>query len=569
MKWSYEKLRPFRKFRHMALEEVGGFYWGEEDGSQPRVLVNMLELAVRIYTSILTPAKPKVMISSPFKRERRPVARALEFAVNQRILDSDLAGTLPLVTLDALFMMGIVAIGPVDDDVTQSFVDRVDPADWVHDARASELRGAAYMGHRYEMAKGVVLDWEDIPDKARDALEKEEGVSRPVGGDDADRTDSLTRNRGSMGPELEPTVELWDLYFPRTKRIETHWHGYPEGPIREFDFKGPKNPTGPYRFLRFGAMPSNIVPAPPMAVWFDAHVLQSEMYRKVARQAQMSKSGMAYRKGANEDADQVSAFGDGAVFGMDDPNSVVEKKVGEINPMVLNFAIHMGEMFSKGMGSLETLGGLGTQADTATQEKLINQSAFRVLSVYQREEERFLAGIFSDLAWYEWKNRHKKRSFYEYEPVMGISIPFVWPPDDPDKGKFKDYAFDVQPYSDTTDTPTGKANLLLQLWTNMITPMAGILAGAGIDIPKAAIKMVDDQAHLRGLPELKDLLVPAATADTEKREGGQPPVRQAPATTRTNVRVNRSEGRPGGDQEQLKQALATAIGRRGGAQQGG
>ena len=557
MLWSYEQLRKFREFRHMALEEVGGYYWSREADSQPRVLVNMLELATRIYSSILTPAKPRVMVTPREQLDRKPVARALEFATNRRIIDSELSTTLPFVTLDALFMMGIVAIGPVDDDVSQSFVGRVDPADWVHDARSAELGGVGYMGHRYELPKSVVREWPGLTKEVLKLLDEEDGSHRPVGSVHSDRTESLTQG-GDHLPEFEPSVELWDLYFPRTRRIETYWHRISEEPIREHAFKGPKG--GPYRVLRLGALPSNIVPAPPMAVWFDAHLIQSEMYRKVARQAQMLKTGMAYKKGSTDDADQVQAFGDGAIFGMDDPNSVVPKTVGEINPAVLNFAIHMNEMFSMGMGSLDTLGGLGSQAGTASQEQLISQSAHRVLSVYQREMERFLSGVMGDLAWYEWRNKKRRQEFFQQEPTTGIKIKFVWPPEE-EKGKLDDFAFEVQPYSDTTDTPTGKANLLMQLWQTAVAPMAGVLAAKGVDMGEAAMKMLGDQAHLRDLPEIKEWLT-TSSGEQEEQEGGQVPVRQSPATTRTNVRVNQSSERPG---DQLQKTLSAAVGRQAAA----
>ena len=107
--YSRRQLQPFRQQRYEVIRQYVGYHYSD-DGASDRVPVNLLELAINIYTQQMAARIPQVLVSTIF-RQLKPTAANFELAINHLLNEIKFGETIRLAVIDALFSLGIIKSG--------------------------------------------------------------------------------------------------------------------------------------------------------------------------------------------------------------------------------------------------------------------------------------------------------------------------------------------------------------------------------------------------------------------------------------------------------------------------
>jgi hypothetical protein len=554
--YSYEQLKPFRDNRKAALKEYVGKHYSE-NGSDDRVPINLLELAINIYLQRLVASCPRVSINTGVLKLRE-ICERLKLAVNHLIENEiHLDDTLERGVSNALFSMGIVKCAMnrekveylgVMYDSGQPFAKCVSLDNWVHDMTVEDILEGQFMGDRYAVSVDDANTM--FPGHEDDFI----GASDMTGEDDKahNMTDPSTPTRH----EFEERVWLWDVWLPKNGVVITCLDSGDPG--RPFGKKLKETPwygieTGPYHLLGFNYVEGNTMPLSLTAIWTDLHELANSLFRKLGRQAVRQKTILGVAAGARKDGEKIVDAGDGDAVPMDNPDKAKEYNYGGIKPENLAFLIQVKDLFSYLAGNLDLMGGLSPQSDTATQDNLLSAGASQRIKRMQKKVYRWVSGICKALAFYIWTDP------YINIPVVK-RIPFIddvqvvdrfGPDDDRNENDFMEYNLSIETYSHQHQGPEAKLQSLRTIFGEMIAPMLPIMAQAGIGWDfELFFRTIGE---LGNLPELDKMLV-YADPKHEQQMVGEPPSK--PATTkRTYERINRPGATQPGKDQILMQAL--------------
>lgn len=546
-----ELATPRRKRVEAIVQYVGSHY--SDGGSEKRVPVNFLELAVTIYARQLAARAPRAMISTG-NPDLRPYAVSMELAVNQIPDEINLAGTLRRAVVEALFSFAIVKVGICSSDESvhgipkgQTFADLVSIDDYFCDMSAKTRETIQFEGNDY---------WASLEDVR----------AMYDGNDDEIKPDQYTviGEQGEKRAEEVSTGELHDLYadkvwlrdvwIPSKKQIVTY-SVKGKKLIRVVDWKGPRK--GPYHLLGFTDVPGNLLPLPPVALWRDLHELGNSLFRKLGKQADAKKTVAAFQAGDTESIDALknAQDGEGIRYNGSAPESMT---VGGIDAPTLAFFLQIKDLASYFGGNLDALGGLAVQSETLGQDKLLTDAASsRVKSMAERTME-FAEEIFYDLAFYEWTDPMSKRKITKTVPGTDISIPTTWS-QETKKGEFDDYDFEIDVYSMQDDSPSTKLQKLGGALERFVFPILPSIEqqGGKIDFQK----LISTISKLGNLPELGEMVTFSTIPDQSMLPGGanNAPQGAAPGmpvnTTRNYVRSSRPGATKSGKDDVMSRIL--------------
>ena len=548
---SRRRLQPYREKRVRAIREFVGRNYSDS-GSRDRVPVNMLELFISTYSRQLVGNKPHVNVRGR-TAVIAPQAAKLELALNHVLGEMQVAKTLRLAVIDALFSIGIIKVGVTEPrqaamrgflhDGGQPFAETVDLDDWVHDMNARDLTECGYMGHRFRVPIEALRE-SDLYRNPQDIPE----VRKTMYNSDGDvRAAAIGQSDVYSGAQSSDMAELWEIWLPRENKICTFAageNGMPERKIREIEWDGPE--AGPYHFLSFTDVPGNTMPLPPVASLIDLHDLANRVFRKLGRQAERQKDVVGYRGSAEQDAKNVQTSADGEVIRMDDPQNIQTYKFGGIDQQNLAFILQLKNLFNYYGGNLDALGGLGPQSGTVGQDKLISESASQRLSDMQESALNFTASVCNAVGHFIYNDNLSELQLEM--PVEGtdIKVPFVF-----QGGKieadFFDFNFDIDPYSVLSQTPGEKLQSMRELMNTFIAPLLPAMQQQGVAIDGA--KLIQMVAKYSQLPELADMFT-----GVEKPQ--QQAEAQSPAQKQTEiVRTNRPGATPRGQDDAMMRML--------------
>lgn len=563
----------FRKKRVDAVKMFAGPNWGNGGDSRPRYL-NLIGNFVRILGRHLISKEPRVLITT-HRREHRPAVSAMQDWCNLEIQRMELAGTLQRVVLDGLFSLGICKVAlstPTDFSVLHRkmrvgmpYAQRVDLDDWVHDPHARDLSEACFMGHRFRAPYSVVKEWKHFDKKQRDKLTPTPLSTYNEQGDE--RIGGLQRGEYSGdGEEYEDYVDLWEIFLPRTGQIVTiadQGNGDELEPLRVQQWLGPY--CGPYHFPIYGLVPGNAWPKAPLMDLIDLDDAANVVWRKLVRQAARQKDNMLIPRGSEEDAEKLKRAGDGDIVPYDgrEPPGVITW--GAPNPANFQFGISLQDQFNKQGGNLELLGGTAPQTKTASQDRMLNENAGGGISDLQEATVKFTSSVFKGLCWYWWNHpelvmRTENADYAPAAPLVREVYPFGHGQDMMGRPRlsrelpFDDLSPSVDPYSLRHQTPEQKAQKLLGVVTDVVMPLAGLLAQQG-KIPDVdrLLEIISDYADL---PELREIMTDGEPPVPEQGQGGnEPPGVQQPNGGEYTRRSVGSDG-PGQRQADMKNMMA-------------
>ena len=110
--------------------------------------------------------------------------------------------------------------------------------------------------------------------------------------------------------DLEPNVELMDVWLPREQLVVTMVTGKNLPPLSVMEWNGPEN--GPFHTLSLCTdVPDQIIPVSPAMNLKGMNDIINGLLRKQRRQAQRQKDIPFYQAGSEEDARRLGRASDG------------------------------------------------------------------------------------------------------------------------------------------------------------------------------------------------------------------------------------------------------------------
>lgn len=552
----YRALEPFRNLmRELVMEYAGSSYGAVGNRPKYQTMIPMIKQMTEAYQMALVANRPKIMVST--KRSEPEIkffAKKYEVAVNNLIEEIGLQYTLRSWVLDALFGLGIIKIHMADAgevqietdlwmDPGKPFASNVSLDNFVYDMGAPKFEMCKFAGDAYRISYDDLKNG-DIYDQ--NVVKNVTPSSRF--GTDSDRLERISKGWEVDQDELEPMVDLLDVWVARDKMIYTFVLDRnaslfnPSGPaLAVMPWDGPE--FGPYHLLCFNDVPENIMPTSVVADLAEMARLVNAIMRKQSRRARSQKKMMTFTPAASGAAEKAIRAGDDAAIEVLDTKQIGTLEMGGIDAANAQFMTQVMEIFNSSAGNLTALLGLGAQADTVGQEELIHGSVGKKVAQMQYRVVDGTSRVVHDLAYMLWEDKYKQMpGEIPIDGADGYSYPGHWTPEER-LGDFLCYQFDVDIYSMPYSSPSQKANALTQLLTQIYMPsMQAMMAQGGAVDFQAMTAMF---AELYNLPGLTDLVKFSGLPDQQAGQGGggdggDPGLPSS--TTRTYNRVSSSNG---------------------------
>jgi len=505
MKKDYQNLQSYRMKLYDAVCEFAGSNYGDNDVCNP---VNLLSLYVKIIMGTLVGAEPRMMVST-FDRTLKSMIGTFEKWGNRRLVQMGYADVLRQQVQDALFLVGIAKTSitaPAESRfsgyhkaVGQPAISNISFQKFCCDTRAVKFSECQYLGHKYCALLEDVSQSKLFDKKARKQLVPRRDKMFNEGGDEV--LESIGRSQFDDG--YRDYVELWEVYDSLDRVIITFdADGDFETPLLVQDWVGPE--CGPYDFLMFLEVPGNLLPKSPIMDLIDMHREMNSHWKKLNNQASRAKEVVFYRDA--EDGSKVQDAVDGTMVQSNSPDLVKAVSVGMgPNVPVTNWTMNGMQQFSRFAGNLDALGGLQSQADTASQEKLVTQSASNLVNamgvrVAACSQRQMLA-----LAWFWWMHPEETmESTYSPQAASEFQIARKLDPLDRYGKRFEDMEITIDPYSLQSQTPQTRVMMIDDLVKNFILPTLPLFGQPGVsDLLDAYIRL---KAKYTNNPDMIDLL---------------------------------------------------------------
>lgn len=509
---SNDKFDHLRKARMKFLTAyVGRFYAKSRQGDDENKAapINLIYNAVNTLVPNLVYRDPKFKVRTDIIAYRG-YAGMLESASNTLAKRLKFRRQLRMAIVDSLFYAGFIKTGIAtsgqfitlaDQTIAlgEPFADRVDPDDMILDPMARDWEEQMFVGNRFRVLRQDLLDSGLYDPDMVNGLQSRADIKHPqeaqylIGGDMSDQV-----------REVMDFVDLVEVYIPRDKRVVTiPWtKGYiADNFLRDVDYSGPD--SGPFHMLGYSQIPDNVLPLPPVSLWYDLHTLGNRMARKIARQADRLKRVLAYDGGAVDDARAIVEADDGEAIRVQNLGNIKEVNFGGTTEDAYGFMEWVETKFSTMANSLDSLSGNKVDAPTATQSEMLQQNTSIRLADLQNMVYDFVAEVGTDLAF-----------FLHTDPL--IELPLVQRQNGQDqqvvytpemrKGDFISYVMNVEPFSMARPDPNRKVQQLLQFASNVIpaAAQAAQILGPAFKI-QSFLERVAQEIGLEEFDELIDM----------------------------------------------------------------
>lgn len=574
-----KELDRHRKQRNNMLRNMTGMRYthGNEAGERlGEVPLNLLGVFMSTYSQQLSAGMPRASVRTEYP-DMDPIADDLRVRLDFEAEKLDLDQVVKECVNDALIGLGIVKVALTDAgqvevdgeqiDATEVFTGRVHYDDFLIDTAARSMREVRYMGDRYRMPLGEFRErYHDRLVVAYGETVANEIVAAVGGGTDnavddrgAERAnaDHVSSKNGDRDRDIEKMAEVWEVYFVQERQIATLALNKPSlPPINIRPYTGPE--PGPYILLPLGQVPDHVIPLAPALAVSPLHELANNLYCKLMEDARDHNSVNTFRKGADDDAQELRKAGRNDWIGVNDPDAIQRKEVGGVNREMFGFVLDIQDKFNFFSGNVESLAGLGAQTGTVGQEEIIRASASARVAQMQQEVDRFVGQIFTALAYYIWTNPLERTMLSKQVTLPSggsLRIPFEYMP----TGELEDlqrFTIKIVPYSMQSKTPAQVVQELMGLISQFYLPIAPLMAQQGGQIDFSALNnLISDNSQLH---ELKDVV---KFQDQPPSKPDLPPpgeVSKPATTTRTHIRQDRGGG--SGRRDMIKQLMAAPAG---------
>jgi len=499
--------------KRLIEEYAGPTYQANSEGNIQ--YINLLGQTVEAYQMILASNRPKVKLTTKFPK-LKPFGKHFETALNNLFEEIKLEETISDWVLDAFFCVGILKTHMADSgrvvveqDVAMDpgipFASNISIDNWVHDTSATKITQAKFFGDMYR------IPYEDFIESGfydKEVIERFDIRPNSKLVFDGERLEDISRGNETDPDELEPMIDLIDLYVPRDTKIYTYAVSNRKDmilqgePVSEMEWRGSE--FGPYKFLSFNDVPENIMPASPADQLSSLSQLINSLMRKQANKAARQKDVHGYDPASAESAENLKNAGDGDWVKITNAKEVQTIQTGGADQGIQMFMLNGMELFNRSAGNLDQMLGLGPSADTASQEKLIATAASKKETAMQNRVLKGVKSVATDLGLMLWEDKFKIiPSTLAIPGAEGIEVDSTWLPDFRE-GNFLDYNFDIDVYSMLYKTPSDRITSITQVVTQVFLPMYQMMAQQGGSIDMMMLSEL--YSELLDEPRIKEVL---------------------------------------------------------------
>jgi hypothetical protein len=374
-KSSHDTMERFRKVRAIINKEIAGS-WYDGPGGDVRSYLNKLPLSANIMSMALAFNNPEIDVTS-WNPDLWPFARQYTAGINRQIKNMDFRSTFYEATLDACVLMGVLQIQLADAGFAKTsdnqwvrkgeiWMQRVSPDDLILDLTPKDLRCTRFIGNWYRASLRRIKDRDDFDQDVAKLI----APSSKFNVDGSEQwSQEISTHYQVDDDELEPMCWLYDVYFSETHQFATFAESDELWPLKveeDVDI----GPMGPYEVLRLGLVPDNIMPSSPLHHLVALHRLINEVFGKVADQALSQKNIFATRPGEQDSGRVVMEAGNNQVVCTPTVPDQISIR-GVDGPTMAWLLQTNGDIYNTCASNERALGGLGTEAPTATQEQQI------------------------------------------------------------------------------------------------------------------------------------------------------------------------------------------------------
>lgn len=565
VRYNYKQMRSMREARTKMREQYYGHLFSN-NSSEKQVVLNKIQDFVRIWLQNLASGSPQVCVESDFP-QLQDWAWKFGNSVNMHLKETAIGEAFAIGTFDAFFSPTVykTALGSGCPEVIHDDGAVIDPGiafteavpfnDVVADMSANSPLQTEMIGNRYLRPKGWV----------KEMLKKASRGEEFSGTESAMESDMRPEKRitgHDMAGEhaLYERVWCWDWYLPNENIIITIPDGH-DDPIAMWEWDGPKG--GPYDIMNlYPSSESPFGPAPGLAL-YEMHMFINEIMRKVGRQTNRSKDVLVVEQGAEKGAETISSSSDGMVITVP-PGTLQrmqEMHYGGANPGLSQMLAFSLGQFDQEAGNMQSLGGLGPSTTTASGDELIHQSASSLIRFLESRLSEVGLRVLKKHAWWTWTEDIRGwEGMAERIPNTGVVIPWAFTPQER-AGRFLDYNIEMAPYSMVTRTPSENAQIMMQIWNNVVRPNAELIMQSG-GLPNA-------MEYVRYISKQYDVPynVLVQKMDGEMAMAVKKQMMEAPPRLKESHTVNERVSRPGttpqGERNEFMRSAAALAGQGG------
>lgn len=548
---SYRGLASYRKLTKSLVKEYAGSGYGTNTDSERPMLLALLNQTVEAYQMALVANRPRCMITSS-KMDLLYFARQYELAVNNLIKEIRLEATLRKWVMDAYFCVGVIKLHMADSPEVmleenvwanpgQPFASNLPLDNFAYDMNAPRFEQIQFAADFYRIPhadlKSDVYTQENVAEITP--------TSKKFGNSDT-LLESISRGDKIDDDELEPMVDLCDVWIPREKRIYTFAMDRSGSdtitlkgkPVAVMDWIGHED--GPYVLLGLGEVPENIMPVSPADQISELARLINLLMDKQSRQARGQKTVHTYTPGSKTDMEKIRKTGDRRTVEVKEETKIEQINFPGADPGNQAFVGGLVQLFDRMAGNLTAMLGLGAQTGTASQEELIHGAVGKREAQMQYRVMDATVKVVRGLAYMLYNDRNKViPGQIDIEGAPGYSVDATWTPEDRE-GEPSDFDLDIDIYSMAYRTPQQRAQAILSLINGVFAPFMQLIQQQGGQLNM--VKLNDILSNLTSEPLLKEIIQfvePADGPEDELQAAAKPQ-----STKREYIRRNVSGGSP-------------------------
>jgi hypothetical protein len=502
LEYNYDEMKPFRTVREIVVEAAKGHYYRSEDRDPTirRDPVNMMDQLQNILVRSFVQANPKSRITS---RAEPRTAKIFQLHVNETIREIDLETSLREYVQEAILgYMGIMYVGfrPTARHPRsgEPFTSSISLPNFVIDMGHEKVQDADFMGHKFSRRIGDLVD---NPLWRQDVVASLHGKRRGHGGteelEDPETRETYDESQGS----LFDWVDIWAILIrPLDMVVYLSEQAGLRAPLRVERYDGPE--FGPYVYLPFDLVPDEVMPNSRGAQMLDMHDFVNGQYRRIFMKEDQSAEFWTYEGGADEDARRVRDAQDGEIVNVNNNSAINRRTKAGTNPQSLATAIHGRQLFDEMSGQIRRLGGVASNADTATQARIDHANTSQMVRDMQLQVTKATRVILQNIAWIEWTNPTRTRKVEVKVGTGGVAIEQLWSPEIR-KGDFIEHTIDIEPDSMEHRTSRQQLGELMAAVQGLVIPLMGVPTPKPIALKVP--ELVGKYSELANLPELEEV----------------------------------------------------------------
>lgn len=551
-RWKMEDVRNARK---ALVKRSAGSEW-YPDGSDDDVPYNQMNQTENIIVQYLIGGEPQAnVVAMDSQYEYQAYEQTL--ALNKQAQLVSLRKKLRRLVRDALYGIGILKIGMIKDrslaleeiapnldeegevGVGRLSLQVISFDNFVFDTQADTMAEADFLGHSYWVKQKDIkkylpgYDLDDLFDSEKNWID--EHGNEMVG--------AISRGTEGGDRQVGPGKRfwLWDLWLPKERAlVRTLVNG--TGEIAHV-IPWKSRPGGPYLYLSYSEICDQAIPKAIMSDLAIIHDSINSTFNKLIDQTADAKTVLGYRPGHEDDAQRIAEAGNLAAIQMRDPDQVKEFNFNGPDQALLGMLLQERELASLVMRNTDTLGGLGFEAPTATQEQMVDARANVGIEYLEYETLNFVVEVFEAMRWFMYNEQTAPipitKSIDGFDFKVKSEYNAFRAAETPDE--FDVYEMQIVPDTLRYRSTEDRLQRILTLWERVFLPAFQL--GLTTEVPDMDA-LFELCSRYENLPELKRILRFATMKEMESRGGGGGEAKQSPVTTRNYVR----HGAPGPSQ---------------------